>query len=669
MSSGSGRACTQGLERVSIAPGRLRWRTRPFPGDEARAAAIRERLRKTAGVLSSEVNPRTGSILVLHDEAFRPAEAEAAIASAPAPSPRMAPEPAGSMTGPQDWKRDVFVGAALAGVAAGASLLRILATGAAVDSIVRSGGRGISGIRPSAVLAIGASTWVYLECRRRSVLAFRRAGLKVSRDATVAGLDAVLSGDMGSIEAWSAASGATAMINDIGDLERAFDGAGELVLVAANTALLTSAFLLLGPRFSWIPLLVVGSMAVVLVAGAATQEDQAEPEPRSIVQSRILEVFEALPTVRSYGLEKEMVARVEDELAGAIQSGSDKAVAEQRDPLRLEGIAMVGAAVTIVVAATSLAAGTMSPGRHLVLMMIAGHMFYPFAYLSVPIANARRGLIARKHLQRLSRMPSESDPPTPAAVPDEAFRIGFRNVSFSYPGSSAAALTAVDFDIPARSFAAIVGASGSGKSTLTRLLLRFYEPDDGALLLDGRDIREFARRDLRRSIAWADQRSFLFDETIAYNISLADAGADGGEMEKAARLATVDQFASPAAGGLDAGIGARGTRLSDGQRQRVLLARALMKQSPLVLLDEATSALDADTERRVLANMRESTRDRTLIVVAHHLESIEDADLIIVMEEGSVVGTGTHAELVSSSSAYRRLLSREVAAPAPYVDL
>jgi ABC-type multidrug transport system fused ATPase/permease subunit len=665
MSPGFGRAETHELELVSIAPGRLRWRTRPFPGDEARASAISECLRRTAGVLSSKVNPLTGSILVLHDGSLRQAEAAAEIASIPTSAPPAVPGAPRSTDAPQDWKRDVFVGTTLAGAAAAASLLRIVAIGAAVDGLIRSGGRGILGVRPWTVLTIGASTWVYLECRRHSVLAFRRAGLKVSRDATVAGLEAVLSADMGSIEAWSAASGANAMINDVGDLERAFDGAGELVLVAANTALLTSAFVLLAPRFSWIPVAVVGTMAVFLIGGAAAQEDQAEPEPRSVAQSRILEVFEALPTVRSYGLEKEMVARVEDVLAGAMQSGSAKAVAEQRDPLRLEGIAMVGAAVTIVVAATSLAAGTMSPGRHLVLMMIAGHMFYPFAYMSVPIANARRGLSARKHLQRLSRMPSESDPPAPAAVPDEAYGVGFRNVSFSYPGSSAPALSAVDFEIPAGSFAAIVGASGSGKSTLTRLLLRFYEPDDGAVLLNGRDVRLFARRDVRRSIAWADQRSFLFDETIAYNISLAQAGADGDEMEEAARLATVDQFASADAGGLDAGIGARGTRLSDGQRQRVLLARALMKRSPLVLLDEATSALDADTERRVLANMRESTRDRTLVVIAHHLESIEDADLIIVMEEGSVVGTGTHADLVSSSPAYRRLLSREVEAVGP----
>jgi ATP-binding cassette, subfamily B, bacterial len=552
----------------------------------------------------------------------------------------------------------VAIGVALAGVAAGASLIRILASGSAVDGVIRSNARGPFNVRPATILTIGVSTVVYLECRRRSVLAFRRAGLSVSRGAMLAGLDAVLSADMTSIEEWLAASGPTSLVNDVGDLERAFDGAGEIVLLAANTALLASAFVLLAPRLSWILVLVGGTMAVVLVAGAAAHDNPGEQDPRSVAHTRLFEVFEALPTVRSYGLETTMASRVEEALSDALVSGNRKAVDEQRYPLRLEGIAMIGAAVTVIGAATVLATGAMSPGRHLVLMMIAGHMFYPFAYMTVPIANVRRGWTAQRRLARLAQMPAEVDTSTSAAGPGEAPRLVYSDVSFSYPGSSAAALTAVNLEIPGRSFAAIVGASGSGKSTLTRLLLRFYDPDHGVIALDDRDIRDFPKRHLRRSVAWTDQRSFLFDGTIAYNISLARAEASQEEMESVARLAAVHEFASAVPDGLDAEIGSHGSRLSDGERQRVLLARAMMKPSSLVVLDEATSALDADTERRVLANIRERTSDRTLIVIAHHMASIEHADVIVVMEEGSVAGTGTHAELVASCPAYRRLLDQ-----------
>jgi ABC-type multidrug transport system fused ATPase/permease subunit len=535
-------------------------------------------------------------------------------------------------------------------------LLRILATGSAVDSILRSSARGRRGIRPSTIATIGVSTIVYLECRRRSVLAFRRAGLGVSRGAMLAGLDAVLCADMASIEQWLAASGPTRLVNDVGDLERGFDGAGEIVLLAANTAVLATAFLVLAPRFSWILALVGGTMAVALLAGAAAHENRGGQDPRSMAHRRLFEVFDALPTVRSYGAESRMTRRVEDALNDVIRSESQRAVVDERYPYRLEGIAMVGAAVTIIGAATALGAGAISPGRHLVLMMIAGHMFYPFAYMTIPIANARRGWAARQRLAELADMPAESESPSVVAVPAEAPKLVYDDVSFTYPGSDAAAVTAVSFEIPRRSFAAIVGASGSGKSTLTRLLLRFYDPDGGVIALDDQDIRTFPKRELRRSIAWTDQRAFLFDGTIAYNISIAREAAGEGEIEEAARLAAVDEFVSPVADGLDAEIGANGSRLSDGQRQRVLLARAMLKPSSVVILDEATSALDADTERRVLANIRQRTSDRTLIVIAHHMASIEGADIIVVLEEGSVVATGTHSELSAACPAYRRLL-------------
>jgi subfamily B ATP-binding cassette protein MsbA len=233
--------------------------------------------------------------------------------------------------------------------------------------------------------------------------------------------------------------------------------------------------------------------------------------------------------------------------------------------------------------------------------------------------------------------------------------VSFRNVSFVYAKEKGAVLTGINIDVEPRTTLAIVGKSGSGKSTLVSLLPRFYDPQQGAVLLDGVDVRDYRMKDLRNQISYVSQEVVLFDDTIRNNISFGMTTATQAQVEEAARAAYVMEFAEELPQGLDTLVGDRGALLSGGQRQRIAIARALLKNAPLLILDEATSALDTESERRIQAALEQLVRDRTTLVIAHRLSTVEQADRIIVMSEGAIIESGTHAELLAKEGHYAQL--------------
>jgi subfamily B ATP-binding cassette protein MsbA len=237
--------------------------------------------------------------------------------------------------------------------------------------------------------------------------------------------------------------------------------------------------------------------------------------------------------------------------------------------------------------------------------------------------------------------------------------IDFRDVKFEYSTEKGGVLHGVNLSVPAGKTIAIVGRSGSGKSTLVGLVPRFYDVTAGQVLVDGFDVRECNLRDLRDNVALVSQDVVLFNDSIRNNIAFGMVKVDPKAVEKAAQVAYVDEFAAELPQGLDTPVGERGALLSGGQRQRIAIARALLKDAPILIFDEATSALDNESERRIQEALLKLMRDRTTLVIAHRLATIEHADEIVVMEDGRIVERGTHAELVSRDGAYASLKRAE----------
>lgn len=264
----------------------------------------------------------------------------------------------------------------------------------------------------------------------------------------------------------------------------------------------------------------------------------------------------------------------------------------------------------------------------------------------------QRGIAAGESLFEILDEPVEQDRGT-IALTRARGDIEFRNVSFTYDPNKGRVLHDVSIKSPAGSTIAIVGRSGSGKTTLVGLLPRLYEIEGGAVLMDDIDIREYRLTDLRRQISLVSQDVILFDDTIANNIAYGVlASSSRAAIERAADMAHVTEFAEQLPEGLETNVGQRGILLSGGQRQRIAIARALLKDAPILILDEATSALDSESERRIQGALAELMRGRTTLVIAHRLSTVEGADCIIVLKDGAVVEQGTHEELLSLDGYY-----------------
>ena len=233
--------------------------------------------------------------------------------------------------------------------------------------------------------------------------------------------------------------------------------------------------------------------------------------------------------------------------------------------------------------------------------------------------------------------------------------VEYRDVTFEYAAEKGRVLRDVNFSVRSGETLAIVGKSGSGKSTLVSLLPRFYDPQSGSVRLDGHDVREYRLGDLRRQVSLVSQDVILFDDTIRNNIAFGGIERSEAAIRDAARAAHVLEFAEELPQGLDTEVGDRGGRLSGGQRQRVAIARALLKDAPVLILDEATSALDSESERHIQQALAALMRNRTTFVIAHRLSTVESADRILVLDEGAVVESGTHAELLARNGHYAAL--------------
>ncbi len=296
------------------------------------------------------------------------------------------------------------------------------------------------------------------------------------------------------------------------------------------------------------------------------------------------------------------------------------------------------------------------------LILLALASFLPISEIA-HVARQLADTIAstRRYFAVQQEKPAVVDGPLRPPAPEGGSAIRFEAASFVYPGARRPALSNVSFDIPAGATMAVVGPSGAGKTTIANLLLRFWDPSVGRILVDGVDLRDFELDHLRRRISLVSQDTYLFNDTLRANVLLARPEADESEIRRALGQAALAEFVDSLPDGLDTKVGERGVQLSGGQRQRVAIARAFLKNAPTLILDEATSHLDAVSEAQVREALDALMRNRTTIVIAHRLSTVRNADLLAVLDHGHVVETGSHAELLARNGLYARLIRRQMA--------
>ena len=319
----------------------------------------------------------------------------------------------------------------------------------------------------------------------------------------------------------------------------------------------------------------------------------------------------------------------------------------------------VGLAAAMVMCALEIKAGTKTVGDFVLINSMMIQLYQPLNFMGMVYREIKQAVIDIETMFTiLSREPEIKDVPGAPPLKVSAGVIRFENVAFSYEPERRI-LKNISFEIPAGKTVAVVGPSGAGKSTISRLLYRFYDLSGGRILIDGQDIAQVTQKSLRLAIGMVPQDTVLFNDTIRYNIRYGRWEASDAEVEEAAALAQIDRFIKLAPKGYETEVGERGLKLSGGEKQRVAIARTILKGPPILMLDEATSALDSHTEREIQDALDRVSKGRTSLVIAHRLSTIVGADEIIVLDQGEIVERGTHGALLAKNGLYASMWNRQ----------
>ena len=365
-------------------------------------------------------------------------------------------------------------------------------------------------------------------------------------------------------------------------------------------------------------------------------------------------------TVKYFGAEQRETERYDRSMAryerNSVKSYVSLAVLNFGQAL----IFSIGMALMMVLCVSGIKAGRNTIGDFVMLNTMLIQLYQPLNFMGMLYRELKQALIDIGMMFELLHQPNEIvEAPNAPALVVKGGELRFENVHFHYDPAREI-LRGVDFEVPAGKTLAIVGASGAGKSTISRLIFRFFDPQQGRITIDGQDIAKVTLASLRASLGMAPQDNVLFNDAIRYNILYGRPEASEGEMRAAAELAQIDRFIESAPGGYDAQVGERGLKLSGGEKQRVAMARTFLKAPPILVLDEATSALDTLTEREIQGALETASKGRTTIVIAHRLSTVVNADEILVLDKGRVVERGDHQRLLAQDGAYAALWRRQL---------
>ncbi|BCX12740.1 MAG: ABC transporter ATP-binding protein [Thermosynechococcus sp.] len=446
--------------------------------------------------------------------------------------------------------------------------------------------------------------------------------------------------------------------DDINQLERFLDGgANEILQVTTTVVVIGGIFFYLAPQVAiWgmlpMPLILWGS---VLFQRRLAPRYADVREKAGLLNERLANNITGIQTIKSFTAEAYELQRLRLE-SDAYRQSNRRAIRLSAAYIPLiRFVILFGFTGTLVLGGFAAFQGRLDVGSYSTMVYLIQRLLWPLTRLGETLDQYQRAMASTQRVLNLLETPiaicAGDRPLEPRHVQGD---VRFEGVSFAYSGR-APVLKNVSFHVPAGRTIAIVGSTGSGKSTLVKLLLRFYEVQQGRILLDGVDIREYRLRDLRRAIGWVSQDVFLFHGTVFENIAYGSLGATLSEVIQAAKLAEAHDFIEQLPQGYDTVVGERGQKLSGGQRQRLAIARALLKDPPILVLDEATSAVDNETEAAIQRSLVHITAHRTTIAIAHRLSTIRHADCIYVLERGEIVEQGTHAALLAQQGVYYNL--------------